>query len=327
MDKIIVTGSSGFIGFSLSNHLLNNGYQVIGIDKHDGEGVLSSLQDERHRLLSKSKKFISIRRDLSYNIDDLENYFADAKCIIHLAATAGVRESNRNPQKYITNNVIAFSNVINLAKKTNVRHFIFASSSSVYGDMTPSTYGFLEDGQLGNIQSVYARTKRENEIEAFKISKETNMKITGLRFFSVYSPFGRPDMAPWIFATSIIKGLPITIYGDGLARRDFTYIDDVVRSIHKVIKIEHDANYEIYNVGCTSPRSVLTLLKSIESSLGKKAKITYAPKDLADVNETFANMTKFYKDYGNTGEMSFQSLELGIQKFCCWFIDYMHYKK
>ncbi len=142
MEKIIVTGSSGFIGFSLTKYLLEKGYDVIGIDKHEGENILAELQAERHRILTMSSKFISIRHDLSDNINDLEDLFTEAKCVIHLAATAGVRESNHNPTKYIKNNVVAFSNVLNIAQRTNVQHFIFASSSCVYGDMTMPAAGF-----------------------------------------------------------------------------------------------------------------------------------------------------------------------------------------
>ncbi len=149
------------------------------------------------------------------------------------------------------------------------------------------------------------------------------MKITCLRFFSVYGPFGRPDMAPWIFTNAILKGLPVVVYGDGLMQRDFTYIDDVVRSIHKVIEKEQSSNYEVYNIGCSSPQSVLKLIKTIECSLKKKAKILYSNKDNADVEVTFANMNKFCNDFENSNSIQFTSLDNGIKKFCFWFRNYM----
>lgn len=322
MDTIIITGSSGFIGFSLSKYLLENGYHVIGIDKQDGKGILAALQNERHRLLSTFKNFTSIRRDLSNDIKDMEFLFTKAKCIVHLAAIAGVRESNQNPIKYIKNNIEAFSNVIDLAVKSKVRHFIFASSSSVYGDANIPKNGFDEGMRLGKLQSIYAMTKLENEIEASIYSQMSQIKITGLRFFSVYGPFGRPDMAPWIFADSISNDLPTLVYGKGLMKRDFTYIDDVVKSIRKVIEQKHITNYEIYNIGCSSPQSVLTLLKTIESSLGKKARITFADKDPADVKETFANMKKFFNEYDKNHSVQFETIENGIKKFCVWFCNF-----
>lgn len=319
MDTVIITGTSGFIGYSLAKHLLENKYRVIGIDKHDGEGVLEILQNERHLQLAGFENYLNIRRNLCDNISDLENAFKEAKCVIHLAATAGVRESNCKPAKYIENNIVAFSNVIEMARKANVHHFIFASSSSVYGDIVPPDSGFTENMQYGKIQSIYAMTKIENEIEASVYSLQSKMKISGLRFFSVYGPFGRPDMAPWLFASSILQGLPAIIYDKGLMRRDFTYIEDVVNSIQKVIEKEHGSIYEIYNIGCSSPQSVLKLLKTIEMSLGRRTNIIYKEKNCADVGVTFANMEKFCNEYENGHPIKFQTLEKGIKEFCDWY--------
>lgn len=319
MDTVIITGSSGFIGYSLAKHLLENNYRVIGIDKHDGKGVLEILQNERHLQLSRFENYLNFRRNLCDSLSDLEDVFKEAKCVIHLAATAGVRESNYKPAKYIKNNIVAFSNIIEMAKKNNVRHFIFASSSSVYGDIIPSDSGFSENMKLGNVQSIYAMTKIENELEASVYSLQSEMKISGLRFFSVYGPFGRPDMAPWLFASSILQGLPVILYDKGLMRRDFTYIDDVVCSIQKIIEKERKSIYEIYNIGCSSPQFVLKLLKTIETSLGRKANINYKERICADVKETFANMEKFCNEYENGSSVEFQSLENGIEKFCDWY--------
>lgn len=290
METIIITGSSGFIGYSLSKYLLKRDFRVIGIDMHNGEGEQKRLQDERLSQLIQFKNFKSVCKDLSEDLSDLKEYFNESNYVIHLAATPGVRESNRNPQKYIRNNIVAFSNVIEMAANSNIKHFIFASSSSVYGNMNIPVEGLKENMTGGKVQSVYAMTKIANEIEALVFSKKSKMQITGFRFFSVYGPYGRPDMAIWLFADSILKDKPVKVFGKGLMKRDFTYIDDVILCISKVIKIKRSSSFEIYNIGSMRPQTVLSLLNCIETELGHKAKIIFEEKDIADVNETFANM-------------------------------------
>lgn len=290
METIIITGSSGFIGYSLSKYLLKRDFRVIGIDMHNGEGEQKRLQDERLSQLIQFKNFKSVCKDLSEDLSDLKEYFNESNYVIHLAATPGVRESNRNPQKYIRNNIVAFSNVIEMAANSNIKHFIFASSSSVYGNMNIPVEGLKENMTGGKVQSVYAMTKIVNEIEALVFSKKSKMQITGFRFFSVYGPYGRPDMAIWLFADSILKDKPVKVFGKGLMKRDFTYIDDVILCISKVIKIKRSSSFEIYNIGSMRPQTVLSLLNCIETELGHKAKIIFEEKDIADVNETFANM-------------------------------------
>jgi len=322
METIIVTGSSGFIGYSLSKYLLDRGYCVIGIDIHNGEGVLKKLQNARHDQLAQYEHFISIHRDLAESISDLTTYFEKSSCVVHLAATAGVRNSNKNPSEYIRNNVVAFSNVIELALQSNIQHFIFASSSSVYGDISIPIDGVTEDLSHCEIRSVYAMTKKMNEIEAYLLSSTTNMKITGLRFFSVYGPFGRPDMAPWIFLNSIIFNQPITLYDEGSLKRDFTYIDDVVHSIYKVLTKNRESQFELYNIGCSSPQTVISLLHCIESILGKTAIVSFVSREPADVIQTFANMSKYKKDYGELSKSYFREMESGIKDFCMWFCKF-----
>lgn len=273
METIIITGSSGFIGYSLSKYLLKRDFRVIGIDMHNGEGEQKRLQDERLSQLIQFKNFKSVCKDLSEDLSDLKEYFNESNYVIHLAATPGVRESNRNPQKYIRNNIVAFSNVIEMAANSNIKHFIFASSSSVYGNMNIPVEGLKENMTGGKVQSVYAMTKIANEIEALVFSKKSKMQITGFRFFSVYGPYGRPDMAIWLFADSILKDKPVKVFGKGLMKRDFTYIDDVILCISKVIKIKRSSSFEIYNIGSMRPQTVLSLLNCIETELGHKAKI------------------------------------------------------
>jgi len=305
METIIITGSSGFIGYSLSKYLLKRDFRVIGIDMHNGEGEQKRLQDERLSQLIQFKNFKSVCKDLSEDLSDLKEYFNESNYVIHLAATPGVRESNRNPQKYIRNNIVAFSNVIEMAANSNIKHFIFASSSSVYGNMNIPVEGLKENMTGGKVQSVYAMTKIANEIEALVFSKKSKMQITGFRFFSVYGPYGRPDMAIWLFADSILKDKPVKVFGKGLMKRDFTYIDDVILCISKVIKIKRSSSFEIYNIGSMRPQTVLSLLNCIETELGHKAKIIFEEKDIADVNETFANMKKYAEEYEAGRELDF----------------------
>ena len=240
METIIITGSSGFIGYSLSKYLLNRGYRVIGIDVHNGEGEQKRLQDARLDQLIQFKNFTNISKDLSEDLSDLQEYFNESNYVIHLAATPGVRESNRNTQKYIKNNIVAFSNVIEMAAKSSIKHFIFASSSSVYGDMNVPIDGLKENMLGGKVQSIYAMTKVANEVESLVFSNKSKMQITGFRFFSVYGPYGRPDMAIWLFTDSILKDKPVKVFGKGLMKRDFTYIDDVILCI---VKKKWFANY------------------------------------------------------------------------------------
>lgn len=317
METIIITGSSGFIGYSLSKYLLKRDFRVIGIDMHNGEGEQKRLQDERLSQLIQFKNFKSVCKDLSEDLSDLKEYFNESNYVIHLAATPGVRESNRNPQKYIRNNIVAFSNVIEMAANSNIKHFIFASSSSVYGNMNIPVEGLKENMTGGKVQSVYAMTKIANEIEALVFSKKSKMQITGFRFFSVYGPYGRPDMAIWLFADSILKDKPVKVFGKGLMKRDFTYIDDVILCISKVIKIKRSSSFEIYNIGSMRPQTVLSLLNCIETELGHKAKIIFEEKDIADVNETFANMKKYAEEYEAGRELDFTRMEYGISKYEC----------
>lgn len=175
--------------------------------------------------------------------------------------------------------------------------------------------GLKENMTGGKVQSVYAMTKIANEIEALVFSKKSKMQITGFRFFSVYGPYGRPDMAIWLFADSILKDKPVKVFGKGLMKRDFTYIDDVILCISKVIKIKRSSSFEIYNIGSMRPQTVLSLLNCIETELGHKAKIIFEEKDIADVNETFANMKKYAEEYEAGRELDFTRMEYGISKF------------
>lgn len=318
METIIITGSSGFIGYSLAKYLLKKKYKIIGIDLHDGKGEQRILQNQRLKQLEVFRDFTYIRKDLSEDISDLKEYFDKSNSVIHLAATPGVRESNIQPHKYIRNNIVAFSNVIEMSIKSNIGHFVFASSSSVYGNLDIPKGGLKENMIGETVQSIYAMTKKINEMEAEIISKRTSMQITGFRFFSVYGPYGRPDMAVWRFADSILNDKYVKVFGDGLIKRDFTYIDDVVFCIEKAIRNKRASSYEIYNIGCSRPVTLSALIRCIESEIGRKANIVYLEKESADVDETFANMEKYVTDYEIDEKHIFTPLEKGVAIFCEW---------
>lgn len=318
METIIITGVCGFIGHNLAKSLLERGYKVVGIDNCQiVEQQNSHLFDLRKSILDIYPQFNYINYDLSKDIETLKDYFDKAQFVIHLAARAGIRQSMSRHKEYIINNVLAFSNVIMLSARSKIKHFIYASSSSVYGDQI-SIDGSKESDEISKPLSVYAVTKRANELEAYAITHSTGMKTTGLRFFSVYGPYGRKDMAPWIFAKSLIENRPIHLINEGKSYRDFTYIDDVVSCIIRVIETERNSSYEIYNIGSFHPRSVRNLLELLELNLSKCATIVTDKFDNSEVVKTYSNTRKFIEEYG---VFNFTPLEKGISLFSKWYVD------
>lgn len=318
-NVIIVTGVAGFIGFSLTLCLLKQGVTVIGIDNLTGEKKQNVLQDQRLSFLMKFDSFVFLKHDLSLDCTLLTSWFNSVHTVIHLAASPGVRDSIEHPERYIRNNIVAFSHVIHLAAKCHVKHFVFASSSSVYGNHIIPKDGISEDMVNDTPKSIYAMTKRQNELEAYVVSNSTDMKITGLRFFSVYGKWGRPDMAPWIFAKAMLQKEPVVLYSGGLCKRDFTYIDDVVNAISAIIHLERKRQFEIYNIGSSSPHTVKELANFIQEETNCKAIFSEKPLPIADVSITHANMSKFNRDYG---EICFVNFRTGIKQFCTWFKTY-----
>lgn len=330
---ILVTGAAGFIGMHLARRLLEQGSGVIGIDN------LSSYYDvdlkkERVAILSSHPGFKFIRMDMTDGnaVDTLfkENSFSN---VVHLAAQPGVRYSIENPLAYIMSNVVGFANVIENCRRHRIAHLVYASSSSIYG--ANGQMPFSEHHETAHPVSLYAATKRSDELIAHAYSHLYGLPTTGLRLFTVYGPWGRPDMAPMLFATSIKSGRPIEIFNAGKILRDFTYVDDavecIVRLIPKPAKPSPDfdakhpdpaisyAPYRIYNVGNQHPVNLMEFIETLEKTLGKKAEKIFRPMQAGDMPATYADTRELAEAIQWTPNTP---LEVGIARFADWFNDY-----
>ena len=333
MPKILITGSSGFIGFHLANLLLNEGFKVHGYD-----GITNyydvNLKYARQNILLKKKKFSSTKGMLEdYSKLEVLSEKFQPDIIIHLAAQAGVRYSLKNPRSYITSNIVGTFNVMEIAKKHKVKHFLIASTSSVYGDNINSSFKEIEkaDAQL----TIYAATKKANESMAHSYSHLWNIPTTMLRFFTVYGPWGRPDMAIFKFVDAILNDKPIDIYNKGEMYRDFTYVDDVVKGIRLLIdvipissenkKILRDdslskiAPYREVNIGNSNRVKLLDLTNTIEEVTGKKFIRNYVPIQKGDVVSTMANSSLLKNLTGFSPKTKSKD---GVINFVDWYRDY-----
>ena len=328
--SILITGVAGFIGFSLTEKLIKKDFFILGIDNlnnyYDVNLKYSRLRKlgikiSMNKNLIKSTKYDNFffkKLDLiDYTkLNELmkENNFTH---VIHLAAQAGVRYSLINPKSYITNNINAFWNIIDISRKLDVEHFIYASSSSIYGglDSVPYDVNQKTDKPL----SLYAATKKSNELIAHSYSNLYNLKSTGLRFFTVYGPWGRPDMAYYSFTKAIIDNQEIPVFNNGNLKRDFTYIDDAIESIVKVLDRSDNKNFQIYNVGNNRPIKLLNFLNTLEKILNKKARITYMEHQKGDVYETWANIDPIVNDFGYKPKTDINE---GLQRFIDWYKGY-----
>ena len=323
--SFLITGCAGFIGFHLTKKLLESNQKVVGIDNINDYYDIK-LKKDRLNILKKKKdgKFIFFKKDL-LDKKILEKIFKKYKFnfVIHLAAQAGVRYSLINPRSYIDNNLIGFFNILNECKKRKVDHFIHASTSSVYGNT--NKFPIKETFDTSSPLQLYAATKKSNELMAYCYSHLYNMKITGLRFFTVYGPWGRPDMALSIFTKSILKNKPIHLFNYGNHTRDFTFIDDIVNGIlnlanNKLVnRKKFREKYKVFNLGNNNPISLKNYVHLIEKYLGKKAKKRYKPLQQGDVIKTFSSTTKArkffnYKSKTNPSE--------GVKKFITWYRSY-----
>ena len=326
--KILLTGCYGFIGFHTVRRLVEAGHHVYGIDDMyaANDRITSELKENRKKILATFHEFEFVLSSLD-NLSELEDVFenADIDYVIHLAAQAGVRAPPSGAVRYIQSNLLGFGNVIVCCEKYNVKHFVYASSSSVYGEN--STTPFKESEVLGPVKSLYAATKRSNELIAQAYASSYSVSSTGLRFFTVYGPWSRPDMAVFTFARKMVDGEEIQLYGGGELLRDFTYIGDVVDSIEKLLLnvedlnlgIDPPSNHRILNVGLGNPRSVNELVSILEKHLGLRAKTVDIEQPLQDVVVTHADSRNLAKIIGSAPETT---LETGIEKFCEWFADY-----
>jgi len=318
--KIIVTGAAGFIGFHLCKRLSEEGFEVKGIDNLNPYYDVT-LKDARVKILNQFENFSFTKLDIAEK-DDLEKYFEkeNAEYVINLAAQPGVRYSITNPEVSIRNNVIAFFNLLECCKNYSVKKLIYASSSSVYGNnsKTPSS---TEDN-VDNPVSLYAATKKSNELMAFTYQHLYKFSTIGLRFFTVYGSYGRPDMAYYKFSENIMRGKPISVYNNGDMERDFTYIDDVIESIFRLIKKEIINEYKIFNIGGEHPVNLLYFISLLEKQLGKEAIKVFKEMQPGDVKKTYADSSELAKFINYKPETP---IEEGLKKFIEWFKEYYHY--
>tara|TARA_B100000965_G_C19595210_1_gene759841 strand:- start:1667 stop:2674 length:1008 start_codon:yes stop_codon:yes gene_type:complete len=331
MSKILVTGSAGFIGFHLVQKLLDSEYDVVGIDNlnsyYDVELKKSRLEKIQNiveeRNLSKKYKFLKL--DLA-NKNSLKKLFKDNAFdyVINLAAQAGVRYSLENPDAYVNSNLLGFVNLLECCKEKSIKHFLFASSSSVYGMNIKQPFSTSDNTDFPI--SLYAATKKSNELIAHSYSHLFNIPSTGLRFFTVYGPYGRPDMAYFKFTKLIEDNKKIDIYNNGEMKRDFTYIDDIIEGVFKVIKsppkpmisdiTNAKAPFRLLNIGNNNPVTLDRFIKAIEKALSKKAKKNMLPMQDGDVPITFADISDLSEQFGFQPSTS---IEDGIDEFVKWY--------
>ena len=322
MKKILITGIAGFIGFHLAKKLIQKKYKIIGIDNLNNY-YDKNLKKNRVKLLG--KKIVFHKIDIT-NFSSVNNIFKKYRpdIVINLAAQAGVRYSMKHPQKYISVNIKGFFNVLELSKKYKVSHFLFASSSSVYG--LNKQIPFKESDDTSNQSNIYGVTKKTNELMAHSYSFLYNMRCTGLRFFTVFGPWGRPDMALYSFVKNILKNIPIKLFNKGYKYRDFTYIDDAINYTYDLIKRKtkkrKNIQFEIFNIANSKPVHLKKFIKIIEKILKKKAKITYENNLKSEIKKTHADQKKLLS---SISEKNTTSLEKGIEKFITWYKSYYNF--
>jgi len=332
--QVLVTGSAGFIGFHLVKALCNQGIKVYGIDSlnhyYDVNLKYARLKECGISFSGDEKKYVSNslpgyqfrQTDLCDKVS-LENIFKENHfdCIVNLAAQAGVRYSLTNPETYVENNVVGFLNLLEVCRHHPGKKLIYASSSSVYGN--GQEVPFQENARVDHPVSIYAATKKSNELMAYTYSWLYGLQTIGLRFFTVYGPWGRPDMAPVLFAQAIRQGAPIKVFNNGNLSRDFTYIDDIVEGIVQMLSRPELVREDtpgvpavIYNIGHGSPIKLMDFIRLLEQNLGCEAQKEFVGMQPGDVYQTWADTTKLREDYGYTPTTP---LETGIKKFAEWF--------
>lgn len=318
----MVTGGAGFIGFHLSKSLLEAGAQVLGFDNMNDYYDVELKQARLYELKGK-EGYRFEKADLADKEQVFalfEDYMPDI--VINLAAQAGVRYSIENPDAYMQSNMIGFYHILEACRRHPVEHLVFASSSSVYGGN--QKIPFSTEDMVDAPVSLYAATKKSNELMAHAYSKLYDIPVTGLRFFTVYGPFGRPDMAYYKFALKIAKGEKIQIYNNGDMYRDFTYVDDVVEGVVNILcnppeENEHGAQYKIYNIGNHSPIKLMDFISELERQLGQEAEKEYLPMQPGDVYQTYADVSELMGDFGFKPDTS---IEKGLGEFVRWFKEY-----
>ncbi len=331
--KILVTGAAGFIGFHLSRRLLNDGHTVIGLDMiNDYYDV--SLKEARLKQLEPFDHFSFVKIDLAAR-NEMEDLFKQHAFdrVVNLAAQAGVRYSLKNPHAYISSNIVGFTNILEGCRHSKVPHLIYASSSSVYGLNTRMPFSVHDN--VDHPISLYAASKKSNELMAHTYSYLYNIPTTGLRFFTVYGPWGRPDMALFLFTKAIQEDRPIDVFNNGKMKRDFTYIDDIIEGVVRVMEQVPEPNpdwdgnapdpgtspapYRLYNIGNNQPVELMDFIKAIEDALGKEAKKNFLPMQPGDVPATYADVASLSTA---TGFRPDTDINQGIKNFIEWYTAY-----
>ena len=332
-ETVLITGAAGFIGFHLTKKLIADGYQVVGIDNLNDYYEVT-LKEDRLKLLQEHQAFTFHKIDLEEK-DRIDALFAEHQFgyVVNLAAQAGVRYSLENPYAYINANVTGFLNILEACRHYPVKHLVYASSSSVYGANTQMP--FSTHHTVDHPVSLYAATKKSNELMAHTYSHLYGIPTTGLRFFTVYGPYGRPDMALFLFTKAILDGEPIKVFNNGEMRRDFTYVDDIVEGVARLLPHVAQPNpewsgdapdtassyapYRIYNIGNNSPVKLLDFVEAIEESLGIEAEKNFMPLQDGDVVATYADVTDLMKEVGFKPATD---LKVGVQQFVDWYRQY-----
>jgi UDP-glucuronate 4-epimerase len=336
-QTVLVTGAAGFIGFHLSKELCKAGYTVIGIDNLNNYYDVN-LKESRLNILKTLPKFIFHKID-SVDYKSLDSLFSQnsIRYVVNLAAQAGVRYSLTNPHAYLESNLHGFLNILEVCRHHAVKHLIYASSSSVYGANKKMPFSVHDN--VDHPISLYAASKKANELMAHTYSALYNLPTTGLRFFTVYGPYGRPDMALFLFTKAIIEGKPIDVFNNGKMRRDFTYVDDIVESISRLVSkiplpdkkwsglapdpASSFAPYRVYNIGNNKPVELLHFIEVIEQQLGKKATKNFLPMQDGDVPETYADVNDLMREIDFKPETT---IETGVSKFIQWYKEYYQIK-
>jgi UDP-glucuronate 4-epimerase len=331
--KILVTGAAGFIGMHVAQRLAARADTVVGVDSLN-DYYDPALKTARLRQLDASAGFCFVKLNLADRAA-VETLFAAERFdrVIHLAAQPGVRYSLRNPHAYVESNIVGFLNVLEGCRHHNVTHLVYASSSSVYGGNVRMP--FSEHDNVDHPVSLYAATKKSNELMAHTYSHLYGLPTTGLRFFTVYGPWGRPDMAYWLFADAILAGRPIDVFNHGAMQRDFTYIDDIVEGVVRVVDqpaapdpsfdpaapdaARSHAAYRIYNIGNNQPVALLTFIEILEKALGREAQKRFLPMQDGDVPATYADIEELQAAVGFVPKTS---LDEGLGRFVTWYLDY-----
>ena len=312
--KVLVTGAAGFIGFHLVQRLLGRGDEVVGLDNLSD--YYSVALKEARLAQVRSDRFRFVRMDLA-DREALPALFAAERfdAVVNLAAQAGVRYSVENPWAYVDSNVVGFLNVLECCRHYPVRHLVYASSSSVYGgnEKTP----FSEEDRVDDPVSLYAATKKSDELMAGCYAHLYGIPATGLRLFTVYGPWGRPDMSPMLFASAILAGQPIKVFNHGDMLRDFTYVDDIVEGMVRVLD-RVPQKHEVFNIGCSNPVRLMDFISELERALGREAEKIMLPMQPGDVYQTYADTTKLERELGYKPRVM---LREGVDRFVTWYLS------